>query len=158
MQTVLVVGASLGGLRAAEQLRAHGYAGRLVVLGEERWMPYNRPPLSKEALQSATATAEADELASRLAFRPRAGAADVEWRLGVRAESADLDARTVTTSDGETLRYAHAPFAVYGPRGGAGTRRIERRAGPWSRRSDGVSMAGGARAPAAAGPARFAAS
>ena len=34
-QTVVVVGASLGGLRAAEQLRAQGFSGRVVVVGDE---------------------------------------------------------------------------------------------------------------------------
>lgn len=109
MQTVVVAGASLGGLRAAEQLRTHGFSGRVVVVGEERWMPYQRPPLSKQALLSGTtgtsSRVEAEALASSLALRPRSSASDVEWRLGVRVMSADLDARTVTLSDGTTLRY-----------------------------------------------------
>ena len=49
-QRVVVVGAGLGGLRSAEALRAAGYAGDVVVLGDEPHTPYNRPPLSKEAL------------------------------------------------------------------------------------------------------------
>ena len=48
--SVLVVGASLGGLSVAEALRREGYAGSLVLLGAERHLPYDRPPLSKKVL------------------------------------------------------------------------------------------------------------
>jgi 3-phenylpropionate/trans-cinnamate dioxygenase ferredoxin reductase component len=94
----LVVGAGLGGLRTAEGLRAGGYSDEILVIGDEDWAPYNRPPLSKEAL--------AGELEhDKLAFRVRSSAADVVWRHGVRATSADLDGRTVTLADGEVLGY-----------------------------------------------------
>ena len=74
----LVVGAGLGGLRTAEALRAGGYAGEVMVVGDEPWAPYNRPPLSKEAL--------AGELSHEsLAFRVRATAADLVWRHGETA-------------------------------------------------------------------------
>ena len=64
---VVVVGASMGGLRAAEAVRKAGYAGEVLVIGAEPHMPYNRPPLSKEAL-----AAEAD--IATLTFRvPRVG-------------------------------------------------------------------------------------
>jgi NADPH-dependent 2,4-dienoyl-CoA reductase/sulfur reductase-like enzyme len=97
-QRALVVGAGLGGLRAAEALRSGGFTGEVLVVGDEDWAPYNRPPLSKEAL--------AGELEhERLAFRVRSNAADVVWRHGVRAEKADLDGRTVTMADGETVPY-----------------------------------------------------
>ena len=48
--TVVVVGASLAGLRAAEALRRGGHRGRLVLVGEETHLPYDRPPLSKQVL------------------------------------------------------------------------------------------------------------
>ena len=47
---VVVVGAGLAGLRAAEQLRAAGHAGSIEVIGGEPHLPYNRPPLTKQAL------------------------------------------------------------------------------------------------------------
>ena len=97
-QRALVVGAGLGGLRTAEALRTGGFTGDVLVVGDEDWAPYNRPPLSKEAL--------AGELAhEKLAFRVRSNAADVVWRHGVRVDHADLDGRTVTLADGETLGY-----------------------------------------------------
>ena len=46
----VVVGASMGGLRAAESVRKAGFTGEIVVVGDEPHMPYNRPPLSKAAL------------------------------------------------------------------------------------------------------------
>lgn len=103
--TVVVVGASLGGLRAAEQLRAQGFGGRLLVVGAEPWMPYNRPPLSKEALARGAGDGTAADLAAALAFRPRAAAHDVGWVLGRTAVGADLAARTVTLDDGTVLGY-----------------------------------------------------
>lgn len=50
MRTVTVVGASLAGLYAARELRAQGFDGRLVIVGEEPHRPYDRPPLSKDFL------------------------------------------------------------------------------------------------------------
>jgi 3-phenylpropionate/trans-cinnamate dioxygenase ferredoxin reductase subunit len=93
---IVVVGGSMGGLRAAEAAAKTGYAGEVLVIGDEDRMPYNRPPLSKEALHAGV-----DE--ERLEFRIPRGAKDVVWRLGTRVAAADLDARTVTTSDGETI-------------------------------------------------------
>jgi 3-phenylpropionate/trans-cinnamate dioxygenase ferredoxin reductase subunit len=46
--TYVIVGASLAGAKAAEAVRAAGYDGRLVLIGDERERPYERPPLSKE--------------------------------------------------------------------------------------------------------------
>jgi len=97
-QRVVVVGAGLGGLRSAEGLRAKGFEGEIIVIGNEPWAPYNRPPLSKEAL-----TSEIQH--EKLAFRIRGNASDVVWRLGESVESADLDSRTVTLSDGTSLSY-----------------------------------------------------
>ena len=47
---VVVVGSGLAGLRSAETLRAHGFEGRLTLVGEETHLPYERPALSKELL------------------------------------------------------------------------------------------------------------
>ncbi len=87
-QRVVVVGAGLGGLRAAEALRSAGYGGELVLIGEEGHPPYNRPPLSKEAL------AEGVDL-ERLEFRRRPSVEDVEWMLGTRVDVVDLHERLV---------------------------------------------------------------
>ncbi|GAB7004863.1 FAD/NAD(P)-binding oxidoreductase [Nocardioides sp. AN3] len=101
---VVVVGASLGGLRVAEQLRAAGHAGPVTVVGEEPWLPYNRPPLSKEILADE-GDDDPERLHARLAFRRRTSVADVDFRLGRRAVAADLEARTVTLDDGTVLAW-----------------------------------------------------
>jgi Pyridine nucleotide-disulphide oxidoreductase len=49
-ERVVIVGASLAGLRAAEALRAEGFTGRLTLVGDEPHEPYDRPPLSKAVL------------------------------------------------------------------------------------------------------------
>ncbi|MEV6193042.1 FAD-dependent oxidoreductase [Streptomyces sp. NPDC051920] len=95
---VVVAGASMGGLRAAEQLRAAGWTGALTVVGDEPHMPYNRPPLSKEVLAGKASFAS-------LAFTPKAAAADVEWRLGTPIANARLDERVVELADGERIPY-----------------------------------------------------
>ncbi|MFE2530983.1 NAD(P)/FAD-dependent oxidoreductase [Streptomyces sp. NPDC059371] len=95
---VVVAGASMGGLRAAEQLRAAGWTGAVTVVGDEPHMPYNRPPLSKEVL-AGKASFES------LAFTPKAAAADVAWRLGTRIATARLDERVVELADGELIPY-----------------------------------------------------
>ena len=95
---IVVAGASMGGLRAAEQLRAAGWTGAITVVGDEPHMPYNRPPLSKDVL-AGKAPFES------LAFTPKASTADVEWRLGAKVVAARLAERTVELDDGSALSY-----------------------------------------------------
>lgn len=90
---VIIVGASMGGLRTAEALRRGGYPGPVTVIGEELHAPYNRPPLSKDVLSTGVSH-------EAVAFPARAATADVQWTLGARVVAADLEARTVTTDDG----------------------------------------------------------
>ena len=97
-RSIVVVGAGLAGLRAVEQLRAAGWSDPITVLGTEAHLPYNRPPLTKAALQGGVDPAA-------LAFRRRPSTEDVEWRLGTTVVSADLDDRTVTLADGSTLDF-----------------------------------------------------
>ena len=95
---VIIVGAGLGGLRVAESLRAAGYRDGIVVIGDEPHLPYNRPPLSKEALAGGVRVED-------LHFRRREAIGDVEWRLGVPVLASDLTERTVTLADGHTLPF-----------------------------------------------------
>ncbi len=96
--TVVVVGAGLGGLRAAESLRRSGYAGPLTVIGDEPWLPYNRPPLSKQALAGGIEFAE-------LEFRRKPAVDDVDWRVGSGTASVDLAQRTLALADGEVVGF-----------------------------------------------------
>ena len=98
MSGVVIVGAGLGGLRAAETLRAAGYTGAITVVGDEEYLPYNRPPLSKEALAGGIDVAS-------LEFRRKPSVEDVRWLLGTPVVESDLAARTVTLSDGTALPF-----------------------------------------------------
>ncbi|MFD8274964.1 NAD(P)/FAD-dependent oxidoreductase [Streptomyces flaveolus] len=98
MRTVTVVGASLSGLYAARELRAQGFDGRLVFVGDEPHRPYDRPPLSKDFL---TGRAGEDQLA--LTDAEETASLDAEWLLGVRARGLDPRGRTVLLGDGRTV-------------------------------------------------------
>ena len=102
---VVIVGASMGGLRAAESLRRFGYSGPIVAIGDEPYPPYNRPPLSKEVL-AAEVSLEA------VAFPQRPATADVEWRLGTRVVGADLVSGSVSTDRGDSIEYSKLIIAT----------------------------------------------
>lgn len=104
MSRVVVVGAGMAGLRAAEQLRASGWHDEILVLGQEPVPPYNRPPLSKEAL-SGMGSEDQQTWADKLAFRQRPSVADVEWRLGTDVVHADLSARRLSCASGPDVGY-----------------------------------------------------
>ncbi|MEU2361317.1 FAD-dependent oxidoreductase [Streptomyces noursei] len=94
---IVVVGASLAGLRAAETLRDQGFTGSLTMIGDEPYEPYDRPPLSKQALLGR---ARPEDTAL-----PRRRDVDAAWRLGVAAEGLDRDARQVRLANGDTVSY-----------------------------------------------------
>ncbi len=94
---IAIVGASLGGLRSAEQLRRVGHEGPITVYGAEPHPAYNRPPLSK-AMLAHEDQPNADEMLPQLAYRPR-GVDDVEFRYGVTVTGTDLVAQTLTWHD-----------------------------------------------------------
>jgi len=96
---VVVAGAGMAGLRSAEAIRKAGFDGEITVVGAEPHMPYNRPPLSKDAIGASFDQAQ-------LPFRIGKAAAGVSWRLGTPAVAADLAARTVTLADGAVLEWA----------------------------------------------------
>jgi 3-phenylpropionate/trans-cinnamate dioxygenase ferredoxin reductase subunit len=97
---VLVIGAGLAGARCAETLRAEGYEGELVLVGDERLPPYERPALSKEFLAGAKAEHE-------LLLRPASFYAErqIDLRLGRRVAAVDPALRTATTAGGEELSW-----------------------------------------------------
>ncbi|CAG9178213.1 3-phenylpropionate/cinnamic acid dioxygenase ferredoxin--NAD(+) reductase component [Cupriavidus laharis] len=97
--TIVIVGAGQAGAVAAAELRQQGFAGRVVLIGEEPHVPYERPPLSKDVLlQPDTA---------RCAIHPDGFYAqhDIELRLGMAVASIDKDVRTVTLGNGETIAF-----------------------------------------------------
>ena len=90
LNNVVVVGASLAGLRAVETLRQEGFDGAITVIGDEPRAPYDRPPLSKKVLAGEWGP-------ERIQLRSPEVFAEIraDWRLGVTATGLDLDARTV---------------------------------------------------------------
>lgn len=96
MQTLAIVGASLAGLSAARAARAQGFAGRLVIIGDEQHRPYDRPPLSKDFLLG-TITAE------DLFLETDDDGLHAEWILGVGAVGLDAETRTIQLADGRSV-------------------------------------------------------
>src|SRR5258708_9187510 len=105
---IVIVGASLAGLSAAETLRAEGFRGPLTLIGDEPSLPYDRPPLSKAVL-TGWVPAEHTTLPRRETL------ADVEWRLGVAATGLDLPAQPVRLADWPSIAVDRPPTPP-GPR------------------------------------------
>ena len=99
-QTFVIVGASLAGAKAAETLRAEGFDGRVVLIGDETDRPYERPPLSKGYLQGAE---ERDKAFVHDASWYEANSVDL--MLGTTATAISPSDHTVTLDSGEVLRY-----------------------------------------------------
>src|SRR5215469_4410488 len=94
---IVIVGASLAGLAAAEFLRREGFAGSVTVIGDEPDPPYDRPPLSKE-VQYGWMSADHVGL-------PLRDEVDAEWRLGVPATGLDTIGKRVVLADESTVEY-----------------------------------------------------
>jgi NADPH-dependent 2,4-dienoyl-CoA reductase/sulfur reductase-like enzyme len=94
LERVVIIGASLAGLRAAETLRQREFAGEVVVVGSEHHRPYDRPPLSKKLLSGEW---EPDRIHLR---QPDSfDELDVTWQLGTTATGLDLTRREVRATD-----------------------------------------------------------
>lgn len=99
MDRIVVVGASLAGLRVVEGIRRKGYTGTLTLIGDEVRTPYDRPPLSKEVLRGEWGPEKVD--------LRRKGYEDLnlDMRLGKRATGVDTEAKVVTIEGGESVPY-----------------------------------------------------
>ena len=98
--TIVIVGASLAGAKTAEALREQGFDGRVVLVGQEQHLPYERPPLSKGYLQGSSPRDE-------VFVHPQSwyDDHDVDLRLGTVVTALDRAAHRVTTGAGEELAY-----------------------------------------------------
>src|SRR4051794_23224194 len=106
-QTFVIVGASLGGAKAAEALRAEGFGGRLLLVGAENVRPYERPPLSKDYLRG--------DVGRDTVYVHDEGfyaEHDIDLRLGSTAVDLNTSARELTLDDGESLRYDRLLLAI----------------------------------------------
>jgi 3-phenylpropionate/trans-cinnamate dioxygenase ferredoxin reductase component len=104
----VIVGGGLAASRTAEQLRRAGYSGEVVIVSDEVHLPYDRPPLSKEALRT-----DDPDIAS-VTLKPREFYADndIALMLGSAATAVDTAARTVTRADGAVVDYDELVLAT----------------------------------------------
>lgn len=98
--TCLIIGASHAGASLATAVRKEGWAGRILVIGDETALPYHRPPLSK-ALLMGEKTPDQIEIFKATVYEK----SNIEFLLGVSVESIDRIAKTVQLNNGETLTY-----------------------------------------------------
>ena len=114
-ETFVIVGAGLAGARAAEQLRADGFDGRVVLVGEEPHRPYDRPPLTKEYLRG-------EKAADDTAVHPAAfyDENEIELRTATAVTALTLGDGAVTLATGERLAYDQLVLAT-----GAAPRRLQ---------------------------------
>jgi len=97
VQRIVIVGASLAGLSAAESLRSEGFAGTITMIGDEPYTPYDRPPLSKTVL---TGWLQAEHTTL-----PQSVDLQAEWLLGMPAIGLDLGNREVELADGRRVGF-----------------------------------------------------
>ena len=100
MDKVIIVGGGQAAYSTASSLRQWGYDGQLVILGDEKAPPYQRPPLSKAHLLGEFPR-------ERLFFRPESWYADndIDLMLGAQVERIDLNDRSVTTARGNRVSF-----------------------------------------------------
>lgn len=98
-QTFVIIGASLTGAKAAEELRDRGFAGRIILIGAETERPYERPPLSKEFLRGET---DARPFVHDEGFYAEKG---IDLRLGATVTAIDPLASSVTVDGSEEIGF-----------------------------------------------------
>jgi NADPH-dependent 2,4-dienoyl-CoA reductase/sulfur reductase-like enzyme len=107
MDRIVIVGASAAGSTTAQTLRREGFAGALTVIGDERHLPYDRPPLSKQVLLG-TWPVDRTSFGASTAYQEQG----IELRLGTKAERLDLDQRAVVLATGERVSYDRLVIAT----------------------------------------------
>jgi 3-phenylpropionate/trans-cinnamate dioxygenase ferredoxin reductase subunit len=113
-QTFIIVGASLAGAKAAEELRTQGFDGRVLLLGSEPERPYERPPLTKDYLRGESSREKV--YVHEPGFYERQ---QIELLTNVTAAAIDPARSRITLDDGHELGYDRLLLAM-----GAEPRRI----------------------------------
>lgn len=105
--TIVIAGAGHGAGQVVASLKQHEFDGRIVLIGDEPYLPYQRPPLSKKFLAGEMPP-------QRLYFKPASFYEDphIEVRLETRVDRIDRDARKVVTSQGEEIVYDKLVLAI----------------------------------------------
>lgn len=104
---MLIVGGGLAGDSAASELRAQGWTGKITLVGDEQWRPYDRPPLSKGVLQG-------NEDAEHCYLRPQSWYDEqaIEMIAGDRAVALDTKTRRVALASGRSCTYTKLLLAT----------------------------------------------
>ncbi len=99
-ESVVIIGASHAAAQTCVSLRQGGWAGDITVIGEERVLPYHRPPLSKDFLSGEKGIED-------ILIRPAEAyeVANIDMRLGSRVGAIDRENKTVLTDAGEVIAY-----------------------------------------------------
>ena len=121
-QTFIIIGASLTGAKAAEELRTQGFDGRLLLIGSESERPYERPPLTKDYLRGESEREKTYVHEPGFYEQHR-----IELLTGSTATSIDAGASRVTLADGQELSYDRLLLAT-----GAEPRRLSSTSTPFS--------------------------
>ena len=99
-QTCVIIGASHAAAQLAPTLRQEGWEGRILVIGDEPYIPYHRPPLSKTFLSGEKAL-EDIYIKPQMVYEK----AEVEFMLNTRVDKIDRDEKTLLLDNGESLGY-----------------------------------------------------
>jgi len=104
---VVVVGAGHGGFQLAASLRQHGYDGRVMLIGDEPHLPYQRPPLSKDYLDGKIGL-------DLLLMRPETFFTEhrIDLLMGETVTAIDRAAKTVVVASGSRIEYDHLVLAT----------------------------------------------
>jgi 3-phenylpropionate/trans-cinnamate dioxygenase ferredoxin reductase subunit len=100
LKTIVIIGGGLGGAKAAEALREKGFDGKVLLLADEEYLPYERPPLSKDYLAGKKSLSDFTVHDSEW-YREN----KIDLRTDTEAVAIDPAARTVTLSDDTTVGY-----------------------------------------------------
>lgn len=106
-EPIIIIGAGQAGIKAAETLRMKGFDGDLLLIGEETWPPYQRPPLSKAYLKG--------ELSEERLFLKASDyfqGANIDLMTGARVAAIDPAAHSIVLSDGRSLSFSKLLLAT----------------------------------------------
>ena len=106
-KTFVVIGASHAGCHLAEAARVNGWEGRIVVIGDEAYLPYHRPPLSKDFLAGKKTVTQILIKPEKLYEKH-----EIEFLLNTRVSRIDRETKSLALEDGSSLSYDKLGLAM----------------------------------------------
>lgn len=105
--TMIIIGAGIAGVHAAETLRKEGHQGRIMLIDSEKQMPYDRPPLSKQWM-----TGEKDDADILLRDPDFYEKLDIDLKLGIKVVEIDPVHKTIKTDEESSYEWEKLMFAT----------------------------------------------